>query len=75
MNEFRTHLQRAIDLKEGQSGLARAVGCSQQQIWWLMNEAKNITYEMAVKIERATDGKVRASDLRPDMHNERESAS
>lgn len=67
MSAFRTHVARAVELKGSQAKLAGAAGCSQQQISYLLNEAESITAEMAIAIERATDGVVPKEWMRPDI--------
>lgn len=67
MTSFREHIERAVQLKGSQEKLAEAAGCSQQQISYLLNEARTITPEMAVAIDRATDGAVSKFTLRPDL--------
>lgn len=67
MQPFREHIERAIQLKGSQEKLAEAAGCSQQQISYLLKDAKTITPEMAVAIDRATDGEVSKFTLRPDL--------
>lgn len=68
MSTFRDHVSRAVDLKGSQQKLAEAIGCSQQQISYLLKEADRISAEMAIKIERATAGQVRREELRPDLY-------
>lgn len=65
--DWKPHLQRAIDLKGSQAKLAAALGCSQAKISWLVITAGLISAEDALAIDRATDGVVSASDLRPDI--------
>lgn len=65
--KFRSLVQKAVDIKGSQQKLAEALDCSQQQISYLLNEAENISAEMAIKLEIATAGAVRSSDLRPDL--------
>lgn len=68
MSTFRTHVERAVTLKGSQQKLAEAIGCSQQQISYLLKEADRVSAEMAIKIERATEGKVARHQLRPDLY-------
>lgn len=68
MSEFRNLIARAVKLKGSQQKLAEAAGCTQQQISYLLNEASGISAEMALKMERATDGAVSRHDLRPDIY-------
>lgn len=50
-----------------QRKLAGAIGCSQQQVSYLLHEATRVSAEMAVKIEVATGGRVPRHRLRPDL--------
>jgi DNA-binding transcriptional regulator YdaS (Cro superfamily) len=59
-------IQRAIDIAGSEAKLGALIGCSQVAI----NKAKHrgsVSAEMAVAIDRATEGKVSKSDLRPDL--------
>lgn len=67
MQAFREHIKRAVELKGSQEKLAEAAGCSQQAISFLLKDAKSITPEMALAIDKATDGKVSKFSLRPDL--------
>lgn len=67
MTAFRADIERAVELKGSQAKLAEAMGCSQQQISYLLNEAKSITAEMAIAIDTATNGAVSKASLRPDV--------
>jgi len=67
MDNFKDHVARAVLIKGSQRELAEAVGCSQQQISYLLNEADRISGEMALRISRATSGEVTLADLRPDL--------
>lgn len=71
MNTFRDHVYAAVKLKGSQQKLAAAIGCSQQQISYLLNTASNISVEMAAAIDRATNGAVAKSALRPDFFKKR----
>ena len=66
MKMIRPHIERAIQIHGSQANLASAMGCSQQQISYLLN-AKSITAEMAKALDEATCGKVSRHDLRPDI--------
>lgn len=74
MQSLRDHIEAAIDDLGSQAKLADAMGCSQQQISYLL-KAKSITAEMAVKIDAATGGRVSRHDLRPDLFGAKESAA
>jgi DNA-binding transcriptional regulator YdaS (Cro superfamily) len=66
MTDLRSHIQRAVTLRGSQAKLASAMGCSQQQIAYLL-KASSITAEMAMKVDEATDGVVSRRHLRPDI--------
>ena len=66
----RTLIERAIATCGSQAKLADAIGCSQQQISYLLN-AKRASAEMAVAIEKATGGKIGRAQLRPDLFDTR----
>lgn len=70
MNTFRPHLERAIKLAGSQRALADKAGLSQQGISWLLNDAEQMSAEVALKIEKATAGQVTRQMLRPDMFGE-----
>jgi DNA-binding transcriptional regulator YdaS (Cro superfamily) len=67
MKTFVPHIERAIGLHGSQAKLAKEMGCSQQYISWLLKDAEQISGDMAVAVERATQGAVSRSDLRPDL--------
>ncbi len=71
MQHFRRHIQRAISLAGSQSKLAEQLDISQQNVSRLMTRAKRVPAELAVAIEKVTEGKVSRSDLRPDLFDER----
>lgn len=60
-------IRKAVTLKGSQQSLADAMGCSQQFISILLNEAEQISAEMAIRCHKATDGEVPMSALRPDL--------
>lgn len=48
-------LQRAVDLLNGQAGLASAIGVKQQNVWnWLNRPGATVPAEFCPAIERAT---------------------
>ena len=59
-------IEKAIKLRGSQAKLADAIGCSQQQISYLL-KARNVSAEMAIKIDAATGGMVSRHQLRPDI--------
>jgi len=72
MAGWKDHLQRAVDFYGSQPKLARAIGCSQSKISWLLVSADQISAETAIAIDRATEsadarGRVTKSQLRPDL--------
>ena len=60
------HIQRAIDELGSQPKLAREAGLSQQHISKLLNFQRSVSADIALAIERATKGRVRRWELRPD---------
>ena len=74
MSKHKHHIERAIKLHGGsQTKLAEAMGCTQQQVWFLMERAKGVSAEMALAIDKATAGKVSKHDLRPDLFGKKKS--
>lgn len=67
MTTFRDHIRHAIELAGSQRALAEKIGLSQQGISYLLNEAPQVSAEIAIAIERATDGRVTKEILRPDL--------
>ncbi len=63
-------LQRAVLLLGSQTKLAMAIGVRQQNIWAWLNRNKRVPAEFCKPIEEATDGEVKASELRPDVFKE-----
>lgn len=60
-------LQLAVDIAGGQSALARLIGVpNQSTIWTWLNRDKKCGKGVAVKIYRATAGKVTPDQLDPD---------
>ena len=70
METFRDHVRRAIDLAGSQRALAKQIGLSQQGISYLLNDAPQVSAEIAIAIHRATGGRVRKEELRPDIFEE-----
>lgn len=71
---IKKHIERAIGHHGSQVKLAEVIGCSQQQISYLLR-AKNITADMALKIDSATGGAVSKHEMRPDIFGEPAAAS
>lgn len=65
--KFREHIQKAVELVGSQKALADQIGLSQQGVSWLLNDATQVSAEIAIKIERATRGEVSKEQLRPDL--------
>lgn len=66
MPNLNSQIRTAINQLGSQAKLAKAMGCSQQQIAYLLT-ASSITAEMALKVHAATNGKVSKHSLRPDI--------
>lgn len=64
---WKKHLERAIELAGSQGRLAKLMGCSQAKVSWLLVTADDISAEDALSIDRASNGAVSASELRPDI--------
>lgn len=63
---MKSAIDRAIDLFDGQAGLAKACGVSQPAVHgWQVRQ--RVTAERAIQIERVTDGRVTRHELRPDI--------
>jgi len=67
MTDFREHVKRAVEIVGSQVELARRIGVSQPTVHDLCHTAKSIRPELAKAIYTATGGRVKLSDLRPDM--------
>lgn len=59
-------IEQAITLAGSQAKLAEACGVKQQSIWQA-KETGRCSAELALQIEQATDGRVTARELRPDL--------
>lgn len=64
---FQDHIRRAVEIAGSQRALAEKIGLSQQGISYLLNAAPQVSAEIAIAIERATEGEVRREQLRPDI--------
>lgn len=71
MPNLRSYIEKAVSAYGSQAKLADAMGCSQQQIAYLL-KASSISAEMALRIDAATAGTVSKHDLRPDIFGKRE---
>lgn len=61
------HIERAIALAGSQPKLARSSGLSQQHISKLVRGQRSPTAEVAVALERATNGAIGRWEIRPDL--------
>lgn len=66
MTSARELIEAAISQAGSQAKLAEACGVKQQSIWQA-KETGRCSAELAMAIEVATEGRVRARDLRPDL--------
>ena len=62
------HLERASNIAGSQSDLARALGVNRALVNHMTAGRRNVTAEMAVAIEKITEGAVSRADLRPDLY-------
>ena len=68
MRAMKNALELAIEILGSQSNLGRALGLSQPYVWkWLNKGQRKVPAEYCGRIERATHGLVKCSDLRPDI--------
>lgn len=67
MECWKDHLKRAVRHLGSQPKLAKAMGCSQSKVSWLLVTADQISAEDSIAIDRATGQEVSASQLRPDL--------
>lgn len=67
MSDFKTILHSAVKKAGSQKALADAMGITQQGVSYLLNDAENISAELAIAVERATGGEISRADLRPDL--------
>ena len=66
MSDISDVLQEAIELVGTQAKLGKAAGCSQNAIHHAKKKGR-VTADMAVGIERATNGEIPRWRLRPDL--------
>jgi DNA-binding transcriptional regulator YdaS (Cro superfamily) len=67
MSNFQELVKRAALIAGSQAKLAEGIGLSQQGVSFLIHKAKIIPCEIAVRIDRFTNGQVSRRDLRPDI--------
>lgn len=70
-----SHIERAIRACGRQQDLAERAGCAQQTISKYLNGEIRVSAEHAVAIERATQGAVTRSELRPDLWTQLEAVA
>jgi DNA-binding transcriptional regulator YdaS (Cro superfamily) len=66
MQNLQSIIRAAIEDHGSQAKLADAMGCSQQQISYLL-KAKTVSAKMALRLEAATNGKASRHDLCPEI--------
>lgn len=66
-------VRKAVELLGGQRAAARTLGCSQHKIWKAVNDqlVGGVDPQLAADLHRATKGKVKKSDMRPDVFEPR----
>jgi DNA-binding transcriptional regulator YdaS (Cro superfamily) len=67
-------LRRAVEIAGGQTALAHALGVQQAHVWNWLNRNKRLPAEYVIPVERATKGKVKRHELRPDIYPKGEAA-
>ncbi|ORM78320.1 MULTISPECIES: transcriptional regulator [Pantoea] len=60
-------IKRAIDIVGSQQKLADACLVKQPSVWAWLHGKKKVSAENAKRIEKATDGKIPAYQVRPDL--------
>lgn len=68
-------LEKAIEIVGTQAELARALGVTPQHVWNWLNRDEKVPAEQVIPIERATEGKVKRHDLRPDLYPKERAAA
>lgn len=66
MNKNRS-IELAIEVLGGQKKLAEAIGITQPHVWKLLHNKQKLKAEYVPRIVRATNGAVKAHELRPDL--------
>lgn len=65
---MKKYLLKAVKIAGSQSELARRLGVRQSTLWcWMYRNRKPFPAEYCAKLEKATDGIVKKSDVRPDL--------
>lgn len=60
-------IELAIELLGGQKKLADVIGTTQPHVWKLLHNKQKLKAEYVPLIVKATDGAVKAYELRPDL--------
>lgn len=60
-------LRRAIEIAGSQANLARLIGKKPGHVWAWLHRDQRVPAEVCRAIERATDGRVKRHELRPDI--------
>lgn len=60
-------IKAAIDIVGSQQKLAEACKVKQPSVWAWLHGKKKVSAENAIRIERATNGRISASEIRPDL--------
>lgn len=66
MSETESLFRKAIDIAGSETRLAKAIGYSQHAVWTARKRGRP-SAEMAVAIDKFTQGQVSKHDLRPDL--------
>jgi DNA-binding transcriptional regulator YdaS (Cro superfamily) len=61
-------IQKVIKIVGSQNALAKRLGTSQQRVNYWVKTGK-VPAEVVISIEKATEGKVRKHELRPDLYS------
>lgn len=69
MSNNHTPISRAISIAGSEAKLGKAAGVSQNAIWQAKRRGR-VSAELAVRIERATQGLVSRAELRPDLFSD-----
>tara|TARA_R110000868_G_scaffold386807_1_gene655221 strand:- start:827 stop:1045 length:219 start_codon:yes stop_codon:yes gene_type:complete len=67
MKRAKRLLIAAVKEAGSQSKLADILGISQQGVSYIINHAETVSAEIAVRIDKFTNGKIKKADLRPDI--------
>lgn len=68
MNTYAKHIERAIEVTGGtQEALAEALGVSQTTVSKWLNGRARPSIAHAMRLEQATDGYIKAAEIRPEI--------